>query len=212
MTPTDATDLPPWTPLNEPGAAFAAGILALSAAIAAALASRIAAPLFGAMLAVGLAGNAGMLAVHGTQTARWGLVRVLGWGLDGLGWIVFAVLLLHTPLAYPDTLRAVATTLIALGGILRLLDRLAQEFAAAPGLPVTMFLGAAAILILWFRGLPPAVTGPLQTIAIAVCLELCAAASAWLEAAWIEHARRGSKLVERAMTRAAVRYTALHQS
>jgi hypothetical protein len=212
MTPTDAADLPPWTPLNEPGAAFAAGVLALSAAMAGALASRMAAPLFGAMLAVGLAGNAGMLAVHGTQTARWGLVRALGWGLDGLGWIVLAVLLLHTPLAYPDTLRAVAAALIAFGGILRLLDRLALGVAPAPGLPVTVFLGAAAILILWFKGLPPAVTGPLQTIAIAVCLELCAAASAWLEMAWLEHARRGSKLLERAMTRSAVRYTALHQS
>jgi hypothetical protein len=212
MTPTNTADLPPWAPLNEPGAASAAGILALAAAIAAALASKMAAPLFGAMVAVGLAGNAGMLAVHGTQTARWALGRALGWGLNGLGWMVFAVLLLHTPLAYPDALRALAAILIAFGGLMRLLDRLAAEFTAAPGLPVTMFLGAGAIAILWFGGLPPAVTGPLQAIAVAACLELCAAGTAWLEIALLERARRDSKLVERARTRAAVRYTALHQS
>jgi hypothetical protein len=212
MTPTDATDLPPWAPLNEPSAAFAAGILALAAAIAAALASRMAAPLFGAMVAVGLAGNSGMLAVHGTQTARWALGRALGWGLNGMGWIVFAVLLLHTPLAYPDALSTLAAALIACGGLMRLVDRLAAEFAAAPGLPVTMFLSAAAILILWFGGLPPVVTGPLQALAIAVCLELCGAGGAWLEIALLERARRGSKLIERAKTRAAVRYAALHQS
>lgn len=212
MTPTDAADLPPWTPLNEPGVAFAAGILALAAAVAAALASRMAAPLLGAMIAIGLAGNAGMLAVHGTQTARWARGRALGWGLNALGWIVFAVLLLHTPLAYPDVVRTLAAALIAFGGLMRLLDRLAEEFTAAPGLPVAMFLGAAAIALLWFGGLPPVVTGPLQAIAIAVCLELCAAGTAWLEIALLERARRGSELVARARTRAAVRYAVLHQN
>ena len=212
MTPTDAVELIPWTPLNEPGAAFAAGILAVAAAIASALASTMAAPLFGAMVAVGLAGNAGMRAVHGTQTARWVLGRTLGWGLNSLGWIVFTVLLLHTPFAYPDTLRGLATALIAFAGLMRLLDRLAEEFTTAPGLPVIMFLGAAAIAILWLAGRPPVVTGSLHAIAIAVCLELCGAGVAWLEVALLERAKRGSKLVERARTRAAVRYAALHQS
>ena len=212
MMPTDTPELPPWAPLNEPATAFAAGILALAAAIAAALASRMAAPLFGAMVAIGLAGNSGMLAVHGTQTARWALGRALGWGLNGMGWIVFAVLLLHTPLAYPDALKALAAGLIVSGGLMRLLDRFAEEFAAAPGLPLTVFLSAAAILILWFGGLPPVATGPLQVIAIAVCLELCAAGGVWLEIAWLERGIRASKLVERVRTRAAVRYEALHQS
>jgi hypothetical protein len=212
MTPTDTTDFPPWTPLNEPGAALAAGLLALAAAVAAALASRMAAPLFGAMVAVGLAGNAGMLAVHGTQTARWALGRAFGWTLNSVGWIVFAVLLLHTPLAYPEALKSLAAALIAFGGLMRLLDRLAAEFTAAPGLPVTMFLGAAGIAVLWFGGLPPAVTGPLQAIAIAACLELGAAGTAWLEIALLERARRGSEVMERARTRAILRYAALHQS
>ena len=212
MMPTDTPELPPWAPLSEPAPALAAGILALAAAVAAAFASRMAAPLFGALVAVGLAGNAGMLAVHGTQTARWALGRSLGWGLNGVGWISFALLLLHTPLAYPDALRALAAALIALGGLMRLLDRLADEFTAAPGLPVTMFLGAAAIAILWFGGLPPVVAGPLQAIAIAVCLELCGAGATWLELALLERARRGSRLVERARTRAAVRYATLHPS
>jgi hypothetical protein len=212
MAPTNAAELPPWAPLNEPATAFAAGILALAAALAAALASKMAAPLFGAMIAVGLAGNAGMLAVHETEVARWALGRALAWALAAAGWIVFAVLLLHTPLAYPDALRTAAAGLIALGGLMRVVDWIARGSVPTPGPAVSVFFSAAAIAVLWLGSSRTLTAGPLHTIAIAACLELCAAASAWLAVAWLEHTRRRSELIERARTRAAIRYKALHQS
>ena len=204
MKSSTTSELPAWTPLSEPTTAFAAGMLALAAALAAALASRMAAPLFAAMLAVGLGANAGMLAVHAAPPARWALSRAVGWGLVVVGWIGFAVLLLHTPLAYPGTLRAVAAGLIALGAVMRLLDRLAQDSTAAPLHAVTLFFGAAAIAVVWFGGLPPLAESPLQAIAIAAALELCAAGSAWLEEAWLEHVRRRAALT-RNITRSGVR-------
>jgi hypothetical protein len=171
MKPTTNSELPTWTPLSEPATAFAAGMLALTAALAAALASKIAAPLFAAMLAFGLGANAGMLAVQAAPPARWALSRALGWGLAVVGWIGFAVLLLHTPLAYPGTLRAVAAGLVVLGAALRLLDRLGQDSTAAPLLAVTLFFGAAAMAVVWFGVLPPLAERPLQAIAIAAALE-----------------------------------------
>ncbi|HTR58969.1 MAG TPA: hypothetical protein VMM27_12400 [Casimicrobiaceae bacterium] len=194
MEPTTTSELPAWTPLSEPATAFAAGMLALAAALAAAFAWNMAAPLFAAMLAVGLGANAGMLTVHAAAPPRWALCRTLGWGLVVVGWIGFAVLLLHTPLAYPGTLRGVAAGLVALGAAMRLLDRLAQESKAAPLLPVTLFFSAAAIAVVSFGVLPPLAERPLQAIAIAASLELCAAGAAWLEEAWLEHAKRRAAL------------------
>jgi hypothetical protein len=211
MTSTNTDDLPLWTPLNEPGAALAAGILALTAALAAALAATMAAPLFAAALAVGLGANAGMLAANETQVVPWPLARVLGWGLAFVGWIGYAVTLLHTPLAYPDLLRAAATGLIAFDALMRVFDRMAQGPDATPGLAVGSFFGAAGIAVLWL-GSDHALSGLLQTIAIAVSLELCAVGSAWLVVAWLEHNRRHTALVEGAQARAAVRYSVLHRA
>jgi hypothetical protein len=204
MKPSTTSELTPWTPLSEPATAFAAGMLALTAALVAALASRMAAPLFAAMLAVGLGANAGMLAVHAAPPARWALSRAVGWGLVVVGWIGFAVLLLHTPLAYVSTLRAVAGGLILLGATMRLLDRLAHDANAAPLLAATLFFGAAAIAFVWFGVLPPLTERPLQAIAIAAALELCAAGSAWLEDAWLEYGKRRAALA-RSITPSGVR-------
>jgi hypothetical protein len=211
MKPPTTSDLPPWTPLSEPATAFAAGMLALAAALAAALASKMAAPLFAAMVAVGLGANAGMLAVHAAPPARWAVARALGWGLAVVGWIGLGVLLLHTPLAYPGTLRAVAAGLVVLGAAMRLLDRLAEDSTATPLLAVTLFFGAAAIAVLWFGDSPPLAQRPLHTIAIAAALELCAAGSAWLEEAWIEHAKRRAAFA-RSGTRPAAGYLAMRRT
>jgi len=211
MEPTTTSELSTWTPLSEPATAFAAGMLALVAALAAAFASTMAAPLFAAMLAVGLGANAGMLTVHAAAPARWALSRALGWGLVAVGWIGFAVLLLHTPLAYPGTLRAVAAALVVLGAGMRLLDRFAQDSTAAPLLAVTLFFGAGAIAVVWFRGLPALAERPLQAIAIAAALELCAAGTAWLEEAWLEHTKRRAALA-RSVPRPGVRYFELRRA
>ena len=212
MMPTNTDELPLWTPLNEPGAALAAGILALTAALAAALAAKMAAPLFAAALAVGLGANAGMLAAQDMRGAPWPLARALGWGLAFVGWIGYAVALLHTPLAYPDLLRAAATGLIAFDALVRVFDRIAQGPDATPGLAVGSFFSAAGIAVLWLGDSGHALSGLLQTIAIAVSLELCAVGSGWLAVAWLEHERRHTALIEGARTRAALRYSALHRA
>src|ERR1700741_1249652 len=160
MEPTTTYELSTGTPPSEPATAFAAGMLALAAALAGAFASTMAAPLFAAMLAGGLGANAGMLTVHAAAPTRWALSRALGWGLVVVGWIGFAVFLLHTPLAYPGTLREVAARLGVLGAGMRLLDRLAQDSKAAPLLAVTLFFSAAAIAVVWFSILPPLVERP----------------------------------------------------
>ncbi|HSS69375.1 MAG TPA: hypothetical protein VLQ46_01860 [Casimicrobiaceae bacterium] len=211
MEPTTTSELSTWTPLSEPATAFAAGMLALAAALAGAFASTMAAPLFAAMLAVGLGANAGMLTVHAAAPTRWALSRALGWGLVVVGWIGFAVLLLHTPLAYPGTLREVAAGLVVLGAGMRLLDRLAQDSKAAPLLAVTLFFSAAAIAVVWFGVLPPLAERPLQAIAIAASLELCAAGTAWLEEAWLERGKRRAALA-RGVTRSRASYFELRRT
>jgi hypothetical protein len=126
MEPTTTSELPTWTPLNEPATAFAAGMLALVAGLAAAFASTMAAPLFAAMLAVGL-------------------------GARG------------------------------------------------------------AVAVVWFAVLPALAERPLQAIAIAAALALCAAGTAWLEEAWLEHTKRRAGLA-RSVPRPSVRYFELHRA
>ena len=138
----------PWMPRHDPVTAALGGTLALTAALAAALGSRVAPSIFGAMIAFALAADAGLSAwgeraspghrAPGPALARW---------LLAAGWLVFAALLLHTPLAYPDTLRALITVLIGGEAALRVLDRNTRPGHVAPGLALILFWAAAAIAV-----------------------------------------------------------------
>src|SRR5215475_14784994 len=130
----------PWTPRNDPVAAAVGGALAVAAALAAGLGSRVAPPVFGAVLALALAADWGLSALaepEATYRARG--VSLGRWLLAG-GWLSFGVLLLHTPLAYPDPMRVLITALILGGSASRILDRYARgDRLAAPGLAIVLF-------------------------------------------------------------------------
>jgi hypothetical protein len=132
-------------PRNDPVTAALGGTLALTAALAAALGSRVAPSIFGAMIAFALAADAGLSALGERASLGYrALCLVLARWLLAAGWLAFAALLLHTPLAYPDTLRALITVLI--GG------EAARQIKHAPrsrraGLALVLFWAAAAIAV-----------------------------------------------------------------
>ena len=186
------------------------GTLALGAAVAAALGSRIAAPFFGAIVAVALAGNAFVFALcetaNATPNARW---RPVGWGVLAAGWLVFAFLLLHAPLAYTDPLRVFVTGLVVGGAAMRGLEGYPHLGPTAPALALTLFFAAAAVAVAWFGGSPALAANPLRAISTAAALELCGAGSAWLGGAWTGHLR---DLEARRASATAARYVALHRT
>jgi len=204
-----STRAPPWTPRDEPMTATVVGILALGAAVAAALGSRIAAPLFGGIVAVALAANAVVFALcetaGGSRDAPW---WILGWGLLAAGWLGFAVLLLHTPLAYTDLLRVFVSGLVVGGAAIRGLEWHPRKGPSAPALALTLFFAAAAIAVAWFGGSPALAANPLRAITTAAALELCGAGSAWLGGAWIGHVRD----LEARRASAVAKYVALHRT
>ena len=181
----------PWTPRNDPVAAAVGGALALAAALAAGLGSRVAPPVFGAVLALALAADWGLSALaeseatyraRGTALARW---------LLAAGWLSFGVLLLHTPLAYPDPMRALITALILVGSASRMLDRyVRRDGVAAPGLAIVLFWAAAAIAVTWFGGSPAVAANPVASMAIATTFELLGTGSSWLGSAWLALSER----------------------
>jgi hypothetical protein len=205
-----STRATPWTPRDEPMTATVVGILALGAAVAAALGSRMAAPLFGAIVAVALAANAVVFALCETAGAsRDASGRTLGWGLLATGWLVFAFLLLHTPLAHTDMLRVFVTGLVVGGAAMRGLEGHAHRGPTAPALALTLFFAAAAIAVAWFGGSPALAASPLRAITTAAALELCGAGSAWLGGAWTGHVR---DLEARRASALAAKYVALHRT
>jgi hypothetical protein len=79
----------------------------VGAALAAALRSRIAPP-----IALALAADAGLGVLGEHTNPRYRAVGLaLGRWLPAAGWLAFAALLLHTPLAYPHSLRAPTSAL-----------------------------------------------------------------------------------------------------
>ena len=177
-------------PQNDSVTATLGGTLALGAAFAAAVGSRIAPPVFGAIIAVALAADAGLgaLAEPATPGGR-ALGLVFARWLLAAGWLAFAALLLHTPLAYPDTLRTLITVLIGAGAALRMLGWWdlrpdARRRYVAPGLALILFCAAAAIAVTWFGGSPALATKPVSAIATGVTFELLGTGSSWLGGAW----------------------------
>src|SRR5215475_4298229 len=82
----------PWTPRNDPVVAAVGGALAVAAALAAGLGSRVAPPVFGAVLALALAADWGLSALaepEGSYRARG--VALARW-LLAAGWLSFGVL------------------------------------------------------------------------------------------------------------------------
>jgi hypothetical protein len=198
----------PWMPRNDPVTAALGGTLALTAALAAALGSRVAPSIFGAMIAFALAADAGLSAL--AERARPGyraLGLALARGLLAAGWLAFAALLLHTPLAYPDTLRALITVLIGGEAALRVLDRNTRPGHVAPGLALILFWAAAAIAVVWFGGSPPLAANPIAAIATGTTFELLGTGSSWLGSAWVARSMTRSAQLRRASRPAIHRVT-----
>jgi hypothetical protein len=181
----------PWTPRNDPVAATVGGALALAAALAAGLGSRLAPPVFGAVLALALAADWGLSALAESEaTHRARGVALARWLLAG-GWLSFGVLLLHTPLAYPDPMRVLITALIVVGSASRVLDRYERHAGlAAPGLAIVLFWAAAAIAVTWFGGSPALAANPVAAMAIAATFELLGTGISWLGSAWLALSER----------------------
>jgi hypothetical protein len=87
------------------------------------------------MIAFALAADAGLNALSERSGLGYrALGLVLARWLLAAGWLAFAALLLHTPLAYPDTLRALITALIGAAAVLRVIDSNTRRGCVAPGL------------------------------------------------------------------------------
>jgi len=190
----------PWMPRNDPVTAALGGTLAVGAALAAALGSRVAPSIFGSMIAFALAADAGLSALGERASLGYrALGLVLARWLLAAGWLAFAALLLHTPLAYPDTLRALITALIGGDAALRVLDRNTHRDHVAPGLALILFWAAAAIAVVWFGGAPTLAGNPIAALATGVTFELLGTGSGWLGNAWVARSMRRSAKPRRAI-------------
>jgi hypothetical protein len=181
----------PWAPRKHRATAALGGVLALGAALAAALGSRMAPPFFAATVAIALAADA-LLSALAASGARGRRRLAFAWLPLAAGWLAFALLIADMPLAYPDGLRTLITALIGGEAVLRVLGSRAATPADAGCGPLTIFCAAAAIAVTWFGGSPMLEANSVAAMATAVSFELLGTGSCWLASAWRAHSARRS--------------------
>ena len=157
------------------------GFLAIVAAAAAGSGTAMTASLFGALAALALSAGAALSALLELAASdRDRVWRATAWGALVPGWIVFAALLLHAPLAHLDALRVLATGLLAGGAALRVWRWRVLLGAASPGVVAAASFALMAVGATWSGVWVQFSDTPLTAIGIAAALELCGTGSVWV--------------------------------
>jgi hypothetical protein len=164
------------------------GLLAIAAAAAAASGTAMTASLFGALAALALSAGAALSALLELAAPDHDRVwRMIGWAALLPGWIAFAAILVHSPAANLEELRALATGLLAGGAALRTWRWQAKHGAVNPVVLIPATFAGIALGAIWSGVWGPLGNAPVTAISVAAALELCSAGSVWVMEAAVRH-------------------------
>jgi hypothetical protein len=176
----DAANMTP-LPLDYRTLRVAMGALALITAVAAGLATTIAAGLFGGLTALALSAGAGLCAgfeLADSEPNRVG--RAAAWAVLTAGWISAASMLLGAPQGYLDALRPLVSVLIAGGAALRVWRWWEHTDSDPQCIAGPLVSSLLALTATWSGAWLPFGGTPATAVSIACALELFGTGGLWL--------------------------------
>ena len=139
------------------------------------------ASLFGALAALALSAGAMVSALFELAASdRDRVWRMIAWAALAPSWIVFAAMLVHGPLSYPDALRVLATGLLTGGAAMRIWRWQAQYGASNAGVLVPAIFAVIALAAIWSGAWRQLGDSPITAIGVAAALELCGMGTVWV--------------------------------
>ncbi|MDQ2961849.1 MAG: hypothetical protein M3R31_01640 [Pseudomonadota bacterium] len=166
------------------------GALAVVAAAAAGSGMAMTASLFGALAAVALSAGAALSALLELAASdRERVWRMVGWVALVPGWLAFAALLLHAPLAHLEGLRILATGLLAGAATLQAWRGRAQQGTSGLGVFLAAAFALVALGATWSGVLVQFAGQAVTAMGIAAALELGGTGSVWLAEASVIRSR-----------------------